>query len=39
MEETKGVLRRATGSPGARSHFYTRYLGGNRFIMRARFDE
>jgi hypothetical protein len=29
----------ARASPGTRSHFYTRYLGGNRFIKRARFDE
>jgi hypothetical protein len=36
VEAFKGL---AKASPGTRSHFYTRYLGGNRFIMRAPFDE
>jgi hypothetical protein len=31
--------KQARGTPGSRAHFYTRYLRGNRFIMRAPFEE
>jgi hypothetical protein len=31
--------KQAVGTPGTRSHFYTRSLRGNRFIMNAPFEE
>jgi hypothetical protein len=31
--------KQASGTPGTRSHFYTRSLRGNRFIMNAPFEE